>query len=735
MHRSKLLLAAMLAASIFAFFALGLNRYLSIDALLAQRRDIDAWHAAHPLLAPAAYFAIYVAITALSVPGAVIATLAGGALFGLALGTALVSFASSIGATLAFLSSRFLLRDWVRIRFADRLQAIDEGMRREGAFYLFALRLVPVVPFFAINLAMGLTSIRTRTFYGVSQLGMLAGTLVYVYAGTQLGAFRVSPQLLGALALLGVFPLAARRVLRELQARRLVAAWPRPARFDYNVVVIGAGSGGLVSAYIAAATRARVALVEQERMGGDCLNTGCVPSKALIRAARLMSQLARGAEFGVAASAKVDFARVMQRVADVVRAIEPHDSVQRYTELGVQCLRGRARISSPWTVTVDGSEGRRTLTTRSIVIATGAGPRVPPVPGLREVGYLTSETVWNLRELPPRLLVLGGGPIGSELAQAFCRLGSKVTVVEMLPRLLAREDPEVSELLAGRFRQEGIELLLGHRALRFEQDGGRRTLVAEHEGRPVRVDFDQVLVAVGRQPRTADLGLEALGIPTRDDGTLQLDAWLRTRFAHITACGDVAGPYQFTHVAAHQAWYATVNALFGRLRKFRADYRVVPWATFVDPEIARVGLNEQQAREQGLAHDITVYRLDDLDRAIADGEPQGFVKVLTAPGSDRILGATVVGSHAADCLAEYVLAMRHRLGLNRILGTIHVYPTMSEASRYAAGRWRRSRVTLGQWGFLDALQAWLRGQAGPAAVLGRVPALLRDRRKAYGTSP
>jgi pyruvate/2-oxoglutarate dehydrogenase complex dihydrolipoamide dehydrogenase (E3) component/uncharacterized membrane protein YdjX (TVP38/TMEM64 family) len=732
MHRSKLLLAGLLAVALAAFFALGLNRYLRLDALLAQRQSIEAWRAAHPVFAPAAYFALYVVFTALSVPGALVVTLAGGALFGLALGTVLVSFASSIGATLAFLSSRFLLRDWVQARYGGRLEAVNEGMRRDGAFYLFALRLVPYVPFVALNLAMGLTSIRTRTFYCVSQLGMLAGTLVYVYAGTRLDASRDFSQAFTALALLGLFPLAARLALRSVQARRLYAPWPRPDRFDYNAVVIGAGSAGLVSAYIAAATRARVALIEQDRMGGDCLNTGCVPSKALIRAARLLAQLARGAEFGVTAAGRADFGQVMARVAAVVRAIEPHDSVQRYTDLGAHCLRGRARITSPWTVEVTGSEGTRILSTRSIVIATGAGPLVPPIPGLQEAGYLTSETVWSLRELPARLLVLGGGPIGSELAQAFARLGARVTVVERLPRLLAREDPEVSELLAARFRREGVELLLGHRAVRFEQADGRRVLVAEQDGRTVRVEFDQVLVAVGRRPRTANLGLEALGIRTRDDGTLQVDECLRTRYPNITACGDVAGPYQFTHVAAHQAWTATVNALFGRFRTFRADTRVVPWATFVDPEVARVGLNEQQAREQGVAHDTTVYRLDELDRAIADGETEGFVKVLTAPGSDRILGATLVGSHAADCLAEYVLAMKHRLGLNRILGTIHVYPTMSEASRNAAGRWRRSRVTLGQWQFLEALQAWLRGQAGLAAVLGRVWALLRDRRKAFG---
>jgi pyruvate/2-oxoglutarate dehydrogenase complex dihydrolipoamide dehydrogenase (E3) component/membrane protein DedA with SNARE-associated domain len=658
-------------------------------------------------------------------------TLVGGALFGLAQGTVLVSFASSIGATLAFVAARLVLRDWVQARFGDRLEAINDGVRREGAFYLFALRLVPLFPFFVINLVMGLTAIPARTFYGVSQVGMLPGTIAFVYAGTQLGQFRVSAGLFAAFALLGVFPLLARRALNAIKARRLYARWPRPATFDYNLVVIGAGSAGLVSAYIGAATRARVALVERDKMGGDCLNTGCVPSKALIRAATLRSDIARSAEFGIQASAHVDFAQVMERVERTVTAVEPHDSAQRYTALGVECIRGNARLTSPWTVQVDTASGPRTLNTRAIVIATGAQPFVPPIPGVQQIGYLTSETLWELRQLPRRLLVLGGGPIGSELAQAFARLGSQVTQVEMLPRILAREDPEVSAIVAERFGREGIRVLTGHTARQFLSEAGTKVLVAEHQGAQVRIEFDQVLVAVGRAPRTDGLGLEALGIATQRGGTIQTDPFLRTAYPNITVCGDVAGPYQFTHTAAHQAWYAAVNALFGRFRSFRADYRVIPWSTFVDPEVARVGLNEQEARERGVPFEVTVYPMADLDRAIADGATAGFVKVLTRPASDRILGVTIVGAHAGDLLAEYVLAMKQNIGLNRILGTIHVYPTLAEANKNAAGSWRRAQVTLGQWALLQALQAWLRGAGGIGAVLRGLVALVRDRRKAY----
>ncbi|MEW5882050.1 MAG: FAD-dependent oxidoreductase [Pseudomonadota bacterium] len=734
MDKKKLALLVVLAAAIAAFVVFDLKQYLTIEFFQASRAKIDAFYAARPLQTIAAYFAIYVAVTALSLPGAAIMTLAGGAIFGLVVGTVVVSFASSIGATLAFLAARFLLRDWVQRRFGERLRAINEGVAKEGAFYLFALRLVPLFPFWLINLAMALTPIRARTFYWVSQVGMLAGTVVYVYAGTQLGQFRLSAGLIVAFVLLGVFPLAAKRLLAAIESRRVYAKWKdmRPAKYDYNLVVIGAGSAGLVSAYIAAATKAKVALIEKHKMGGDCLNTGCVPSKALIRSAKLLSHIARSREFGIReASARFDFAEVMERVARVVKTVEPHDSVERYTALGVECLIGSAKITSPWTVEAATAAGTKTLTTKAIVIAAGARPFVPPIPGIEEVGYLTSDTVWNLRALPRRLVVLGGGPIGSELAQAFARLGSQVTQVEMLPRILIREDPEVSQIVQRRFEAEGIRVLVGHKAKRFTVEGGEKILLAEREGRDVRIPFDALLVAVGRIANTDGYGLEELGIGTTRARTIETDEYLQTIYPNITACGDVAGPYQFTHTASHQAWYATVNALFGRFRKFKADNRVIPWATFTDPEVARVGLNEQEAKEKNIPHTVTVYGIDDLDRAIADGEAYGFVKVLTRPGTDRILGATIVGEHAADLLAEYVFAMTHGLGMNKILGTIHIYPTLAEANKYAAGAWKRATVTQGQWAFLAALQAWQRGESGLGAVLRRVGALLTDKRPAY----
>jgi len=586
---------------------------------------------------------------------------------------------------------------------------------------------------------MGLTTIRARTFYWVSQVGMLLGTAVYVNVGTQLAQVEtlsgvLSPTLLVSFALLGIFPLIAKRMVDSLKARKVYAKWEskRPASYDYNMVVIGAGSAGLVSAYIAAATKAKVALVEKHRMGGDCLNTGCVPSKAMIRSAKLLSHIARSKELGIAhASASFDFADVMERVQRVIRAIEPHDSIERYTGLGVDVIEGTAMITSPWTVEVQTTAGPKSLTTKNIVIAAGARPFVPPIPGLEDVGYLTSENVWDLRTLPRRLVVLGGGPIGSELAQAFARLGSQVTQVEMLPRIMMREDPEVSAMVQQRFEEESIRVLTGHRARQFLVDNGEKVLIAEHAGRDVRIPFDAVIVAVGRVANTQGYGLEELGIGTTKARTVETDDYLQTIYPNIFACGDVAGPYQFTHTAAHQAWYAAVNALFGTFRRFKADYRVIPWATFTEPEVARVGLNETEAKERNIAHAVTVYGLDDLDRAIADGEAYGMVKVLTHRGTDKILGVTIVGEHAGDLIAEYVLAMKHGLGLNKILGTIHIYPTMAEANKYAAGAWKRATVTRGQWSFLEAFQAWRRGATGLGTVLGSVSALLRDKRPAY----
>jgi pyruvate/2-oxoglutarate dehydrogenase complex dihydrolipoamide dehydrogenase (E3) component/uncharacterized membrane protein YdjX (TVP38/TMEM64 family) len=744
MNKSKLIVAVAVIAAIAAFFIFDLGRYFNLEYFKSQQEAITTYYRANPFLTAGIFFAIYVVVTALSFPGAAVMTLVAGAIFGLLWGTTIVSFASTIGATLAFLASRFLLRDGIQKKFGDKLKAINDGVAKEGGFYLFTMRLVPAFPFFVINLVMGLTTIKTWTFFWVSQLGMLAGTLVFVNAGTELAKITslkgiLSPGLIGAFVLLGIFPIIAKKIIDTFKARKVYAAWAdkKPKKFDRNVVVIGAGSAGLVTSYIAAAVKAKVTLVEKHKMGGDCLNTGCVPSKALIRSAKLLNHMQRSKEFGIeSATAKWDFADVMQRVSRVVDEIEPHDSVARYSALGVDCMTGTAKIISPWEVEITNPQGgKKTLTTQNIVIAAGARPFVPPIPGLAEVNPLTSDNVWNIRKLPKRLVVLGGGPIGCELTQCFARFGAKVTQVEMAPRIMIREDAEVSEMVKRKFEAEGVAVLVNHKAKQVVVENGEKYLIVETNGEDKRIAFDEILCAVGRIANTTGYGLEELGIPAKR--VVETNEYLETIFPNIFACGDVAGPYQFTHTAAHMAWYAAVNALFGKFKKFKVDYSVVPWATFTDPEVARVGLNEQEAIEKKIAHDVFVYGIDDLDRAIADGEAHGFVKVITPKGSDKILGATIVGEHAGDLLVEFVAAMKHGFGLEGILSTIHTYPTLGEANKFAAGVYKRSTATVGKLAVAKALNDWTRGEAGFGTLISKGIGLLvaHDRTPAYPKEP
>ena len=650
-----------------------------------------------PQLTALIYFLIYIAATGLSLPGAALLTIIGGMIFDLWAGILIVSFASTIGATLAFLVSRFILKDWVQHKFARYLTTINQGVEKDGAFYLFSLRLIPLFPFWVINLVMGLMPIRVRTFYWVSQIGMLAGTVVFVNAGASLGAVEefstagiLTPQLVFSFVLLAIFPFIARQLLGLAKRRKGLRGFKRPKKFDANLLVVGAGSAGLVSAYIAATVKAKVMLIEKAQMGGDCLNTGCVPSKALIRAAKSVVEIERANQFGInAGSPKVDFAKVMGRVQEVIKEIEPHDSVERFTNLGVHCVAGEARFISPWQVEVDG----RTLSAEKIILATGASPIIPKIPGIASADPLTSENLWQLQTLPPRLLVMGGGAIGCEMAQALQRLGSQVTLVDAMPQLLPKEDADVAARVTQQLNDEGVQIMTNYRVTSFNSEAAvHSALLSSPASNHIRVEFDRVLVAVGRRANTTGFGLEELGLGINENGTVSVDQYLRTSCPTIFACGDVAGPYQLTHAAGHQAWFAGVNALFGQFKKFAADYRVMPEVIFTDPQLARVGLNEKQAAEQGIEIEVTTYDLSDLDRAIADGDAKGMVKVLTATGSDRILGATIFGPQAGELITEFVTAMKYNLGLNKILATIHSYPTLSEANKYVAGEWKRKHV-------------------------------------------
>ncbi len=707
----KLLVIALFAAGLVAFFVFDLGQYLSLEELRQRRDQLQAFTEDHLLLMLAIYMLAYIVMAALSIPGAAVLTLAGGALFGVLIGTVAVSFASTIGATLVFLAARFLFKDSVQRRFGKRLDTINRGVEKDGAFYLLALRLVPLFPFWLINLVMALTTIRTWTFFWVSQIGMLPATVVYVNAGTQLARVDsvgdvLSIELIGAFALLGLLPLILRWTLRLIENRRVYKGYRKPKRFDYNLIVIGAGAAGLVSAYIGATVKARVALIEKHAMGGDCLNTGCVPSKALIRAARLRSETARADRFGLEArSLTVDFKAVMARVKDAIKRIEPHDSPERYRGMGVDVIESSARLVSPWQVEVDG----RVITGKAIVLASGAEPRVPDLPGLNQTDYLTSDTLWSLDALPERLVVLGAGPIGCELSQAFARLGSSVTVIEMAGHLLAQEEPEAGQALTEAMKQDGVDLCLGHQALRVENGN---TLVSEKDGQEFKHRFDRLLVAVGRQARVSGFGLEALGVRLDASKRIEADGFQRTNFPNIYVCGDATGPFQFTHVAAHQAWSAAVNALISPFWSFKTDYRVIPRVTYTSPEIARVGLTEAEAREQDMDIQVTCYGIDDLDRAIADDDAHGVVKVLTEQGKDRILGVTIVAEHAGEMLPEFVLAMKHGLGLNKILSTIHAYPTWAEANKYAAGEWKKANKPEAALRWAERFFRWRRGTSG-----------------------
>lgn len=709
-HRAKtFLLPGLVGGTIAVAMIFDLHSYLTLASLKEHQASFAATYAAKPLVTLLGYFVVYVVATAVSFPGAAVLTLAGGALFGFWTGLLVVSFASTLGATAAFLLARVFLREQIERRFSRQLKAINAGIAKDGAFYLFTLRLVPVVPFFVINLGMGLTTMATWKFFVVSQVGMLLGTAAYVNAGTQLAKIEsmsgiLSTEILVSFAILGIFPWVARGLLDWLKRCMALRKFRRPKRYDYNIVVIGAGSGGLVAAYIAAAVKAKVALIEKHRMGGDCLNTGCVPSKALIKSAKIVALAKKAQDLGLRSlKVEFEFADIMQRVQRVIRSIEPHDSRERYEKLGVECISGEARILSPFEVQV----GTRTLTTKNIIIATGARPMIPDIPGLASVPYLTSDSLWGLKQKPSRMLILGGGPIGCELAQAFQRLGTQVILVERESRLLAREDSEVSQHIEAALRADGVEVLLGHEAKDFSHEGAQKTLRCSQDGANKIIAFDEVLIAVGREARVTGFGAEELGLELDKKGRFASDPFMRTNISNVFVCGDVTGDLQFTHVASHEAWYASVNALFGP--RFVADYRVIPMVTFTDPEVARVGLNEREAKERGISYEVSHYGIDDLDRAIADEEAEGFVKVLTVSGKDKILGVTIVGSRSGDILAEYVLAMRHGLGLNKILGTTHAYPTFAEANKYAAGVWKRAHAPQGALQWLEKFHAWRRG--------------------------
>ncbi|MFN7823959.1 MAG: FAD-dependent oxidoreductase [Pseudobdellovibrionaceae bacterium] len=679
-------------ALIAIFLSLQYAPYLTLESLKASQAGLSQYREAHPGLAELSFFLIYVLSTALSIPGAGILTLAGGALFGVVWGTVLVSLASTLGATLSFLLVRYFVGDWARSKFRGSFQKIDHGFNEEGSMYLLSLRLIPLFPFFAVNAMMGLTKISAKQFFLISQIGMFPGTVVYVWAGEELGSLQslsdlASPSLLLAFTALGLVPWFAKALLQKWKTQKLYSKFKKPKKYDYNLVVIGAGAAGLVSTAIARAVKAKVAIIEKHKMGGDCLNYGCVPSKALIHLANH--------------SPRAPYLEIQQKIQKIIQRIEPHDSVERFTKLGARVIQGSAELVSPWEVQVNGE----ILTTKNVIIASGAEPYIPEIPGREKIKSVTSETLWDLEKLPARLLVLGGGPVGCELAQAFSKLGVKVTLIEKGLRLLAGEVEEASRRVCESLQRDGVEILLQSEIQTFLSEKSAR--VVGPQGAK-DLEFDQVLFAVGRKPRTRGFGLEKIEIHLDQRGRVARNGFMQTNFPNIFVCGDVTSEVQLTHVAGHQAWYAAMNALFGRFKLFKEDLRVIPRCTFTSPQVASVGLSPEKAKEIYGEVEVTKFPMDDFDRAICDEATQGFIQIVTPQKGDQILGVTIVAAQAGELIAEYALAMRWSLGLKKILGTVHAYPTWSDANKLAALEWQRKKVPHQLLKFVEKYHDWQR---------------------------
>lgn len=707
----KTLVFIIIILVVLAFYFFGLDAYLKFDYLKNNLFAIQRLFSEQPIVVSLIYFCIYVIATALSFPGATIITLLGGSVFGLFYGTILVSIASTIGATFAFWSSRYLFKSYVENKFPIQTRSINGHIEKEGAIYLFTLRLIPIFPFFIVNLVMGLTNISVFTYFVVSMIGMLPATVVFVFAGKSFSEISspagiLSPKILFSFFAVGAFPYFAKMILSILKNKKLYARFKKPKTFDYNMIVIGGGAAGLVTSYLSASVNAKVALIEKNKMGGDCLNTGCVPSKALIKTTKVLSLSKKAKNYGLKnILIDFEFQEVMSRVKRVVEEVEPHDSVARYQALGVDCMAGKARIISPFEVKVND----RIYTTKNITIATGARPNIANISGVEKVKVLTSDTVWELKELPKKFLIMGAGPIGCELAQCFSRLGSTVTIIDNAPRVLAREDQEVSSLINVVLTSEGVKLKLESKALEFFIVNGAQFLKIQTSKDIETIEFDYVLMAIGRKANVTGFGLEELGISLRANGTIETNDYLQTNYKNIFACGDVTGPYQLTHASAHQAWYCAINGLFGKFKKFKVDYKIMPRCIFTDPEVATVGMSESELSLEDIKYEVTKYDLNDLDRAIADDEKIGFVKVLTLKDSDKILGVTIVGSQASTMILEFISAMKFKKGLNDILNTIHIYPTAGEANKYAAGVWRKNHKPHGLLNVLKKYFSWSRG--------------------------
>ena len=702
-----------IAAIFFMADWFDLSQHLTLSQLKHHQLYLHSLVQDFPVQSVVIYFIAYIVMAGLALPGALIFTLAGGALFGLAAGVILVSFASTLGALASFLVARFFLHDFVQTRYQQRLTVINQKIQQQGATYLLFLRLVPAFPFFMVNLLMALTPISARTYYIVSQIGMLPATFIFVNAGTELAKISsvddiLSIPLLLSLLLLACLPFISKQLAKRVSCWRLYKSWQRPKKFDYHTIVIGGGAAGLVAAYTTQTLQGKVALIEKHQMGGDCLNTGCVPSKSILRTAKFIHDIGQHSNYGVQqAEFKLQFQQVMQRVREKISTIAPKDSIKRYNDMGVDCFQAHAQLLSPWQVEAVSENSKITISAKNIILAGGATPNVPTIPGLENINYYTSDNIWHLDHLPEKLLIIGAGPIGCELGQAFVRLGAKVTMINRNERILTNEDAQAAHALQYALQQDGVKILNNFNPLKIDDNSKNFSLMGEQHNEILHIAFSHCLIATGRKPSL--LGCEALDIETNSHGQVITNDKQQTNYPNIYACGDITSPLQYTHSASHQAWYAAFNALFRPFKQFNCQLNHIPRAIYTDPEVASLGISEQQAIQKNIPHEISYFAMDDVDRAITDEATTGFIKVITRRNNDKILGVCIVGEHSSELIAEFVLAKTHNLGLNKILQTVHLYPTRGEINRLVAGQWRQKKFTAYQRKLLKLFQNWRLG--------------------------
>lgn len=709
----KYLILFLLILILILYYLFFPKEYLSLAFVKENINSIKNYVNYNYTTSALSYLIIYSLSSALAIPSALILTLSSGILFGLVPGILLTSLGSTLGAVLAFLISRYLFLDLFKSKFRNQYEQMDKEIKKNGNLHLLTLRLVPIFPFWLVNLLMGLSEISLWRYLFISFAGMIPATIVYVYAGLSLSSISelrdvISPSIFFSLLLLSILPYVLRAVVNYYLKKKLYRHYKKPRAFDYNLIIIGGGSAGLVTTFIARILKAKVAIIEKEKMGGDCLNTGCVPSKSLIKIAKIISYGKTPSSWGLK-NINIDFSfeDIMNKIHSIIKEIEPHDSIVRYTQLGAECFLGQAQILSPWEVQI----GEKIISAKYLVIATGARPIIPQIPGIESISPLTSENIWQLKKQPARLGILGGGVIAAELAQAFSRLGSSVFIIEESSRILSREDEDASGLIHEIFIKEGIKIYTSHTLKKCEKSGDEKILLCiDREGREISLVCDQLFIAIGRKATTSGFGLEKIKLDLNDNGSIKVNEYMQTSLPNIFACGDVAGPFNLTHAASHQAWHTTVNALLGFIKMFKINYSVLPVCTYTDPEIATVGYSKAELIKKSIPFEETIFPMKDLDRAIIEGETCGFVKVFTPPNSDKILGVVIISAEASTMILEFTLAMKHNLGLNKILNTIHAYPGMGEANKYLAGRWKQRKSRLNLLKALERFHTFSRGK-------------------------